>query len=105
MQFVAQLAKRVLSGQAPVVIGLDPRLDALPDRVLPGGAPADRVVEFYRLSLPVVARHAPCVKPNIAFFESYGAAGYAAYEQTCALARAAGLLVLGDIKRGDIGST
>lgn len=103
--FVAQLAARVLGGQAPVVIGLDPRIDALPAALLPGARPTERLVEFYRLSLPVLARHAPCVKPNIAFFECYGADGYRAYERTCAQAKALGLLVLGDIKRGDIGST
>jgi len=103
--FVAQLARRVIGGQAPVVIGLDPRLEALPDRVLPGGRPVDRIVEFYRQSLPVLARHAPCVKPNIAFFECHGTPGYGAYERTCSLANASGLLVIGDIKRGDIGST
>ncbi len=103
--FVAQLAERVLGGQAPVVIGLDPRSEAMPDRVLPGASPVERFVDFYRLSLPVVARHAPCVKPNVAFFEYFGADGYRAYERTCAIAKAHGLLVLGDIKRGDIGST
>lgn len=103
--FVARLAERVLAGQAPIVIGLDPRLDALPANVAPGAAPVERIVAFYRATLPVVARHAPCVKPNVAFFECFGSAGYAAYETTCALARQHGLLVLGDIKRGDIGST
>ena len=67
--------------------------------MLPGGAPAARIVEFYRLTLPVIARHAPCVKPNIAFFECYGSAGYQAYEATCALSRKHGLLVLADINR------
>lgn len=103
--FTAQLAERVLAGQAPIVIGLDPRLDALPARLLPDAAPAQRIVEFYRLALPAIARHAPSVKPNIAFFECFGADGYRAYEQTCTLAREHGLLVVGDIKRGDIGST
>ncbi|MBL9079312.1 MAG: orotidine-5'-phosphate decarboxylase [Planctomycetes bacterium] len=103
--FTAQLAERVLAGRAPIVIGLDPRADALPARLLPDAAPAQRIVEFHRLTLPVLARHAPCVKPNIAFFEAHGAAGYRAYEETCALARQHGLLVLGDVKRGDIGST
>ena len=103
--FVASLAERVLAGQAPIVIGLDPRLDALPAGVAPGAGPAERIVAFYRQALPVVARHAPCVKPNIAFFECYGADGYRAYEEVCAASRAHGLLVLGDIKRGDIGST
>jgi orotidine-5'-phosphate decarboxylase len=103
--FVARLAERVLGGQAPIVIGLDPRLDALPAKVAAGQPAPARFVAFYREALPVIARHAPCVKPNVAFFEAHGAAGYAAYEQTCALARQHGLLVLGDVKRGDIGST
>ncbi|MBL8727156.1 MAG: orotidine-5'-phosphate decarboxylase [Planctomycetes bacterium] len=103
--FTAQLAERVLAGQAPIVIGLDPRLDALPKGLLPGATPALRIVEFYRRALPVLARHAPCVKPNIAFFECFGGDGYRAYEQTCALAHQHGLLVVGDVKRGDIGST
>lgn len=103
--FVAAIAERVLGGQAPIVIGLDPRLDALPQRIVPNGSPAARIVEFYRETLPVLGKHAPCVKPNIAFFEQFGADGYRAYEETCVLARKHGLLVIGDIKRGDIGST
>jgi orotidine-5'-phosphate decarboxylase len=95
----------VLGGQAPIVIGLDPRLDALPAPVAPDRPPAERIVAFYREVMPVLARHAPCVKPNVAFFECFGSDGYRAYEVTCDLARQHGLLVLGDIKRGDIGST
>jgi orotidine-5'-phosphate decarboxylase len=103
--FVAALAERVLGGQSPIVIGLDPRLDALPAAVAPGAAPAARILAFYREALPAIAKHAPAVKPNVAFFEQFGADGYRAYEETCALARQHGLLVVGDIKRGDIGST
>jgi orotidine-5'-phosphate decarboxylase len=103
--FVAALAERVLGGQSPIVIGLDPRLDALPTSVAPGAEPAARITAFYREAMPAIARHAPAVKPNIAFFEQYGSSGYAAYETTCAEARRCGLLVVGDIKRGDIGST
>lgn len=103
--FVAALAERVLGGQAPIVIGLDPRLDALPAAVAPGAAPVARIAAFYREALPRIARHAPAVKPNVAFFEAFGSAGYRAYEELCADARRHGLLVVGDIKRGDIGST
>lgn len=103
--FVAGLADRVLGGQAPIVIGLDPRLDALPARLAADRSPATRIAAFYAEVLPVLARHAPCVKPNIAFFECFGAEGFGAYEATCAAARRHGLLVLGDVKRGDIGST
>lgn len=103
--FVGQLADRVLAGQAPIVIGLDPRPDALPQGLLPHTAAPARFVAFYREALPVIARHAPCVKPNIAFFERYGADGYRAYEEVCSAAHAEGLLVIGDVKRGDIGAT
>jgi len=105
MAFVEELARRIRGGSAAAVVGLDPRVDALPRDLLPAAAAPDRIVEFHRQILPVLARHVPVVKPNIAFFECFGAAGFAAYEQTCTLARQAGLLVLGDIKRGDIGST
>lgn len=105
MTFVAELARRILSGAAPAVVGLDPRLDALPSGLLPESRPSERIAAFYGQALPAIARHVPVVKPNIAFFECFGSAGFAAYEATCNVARAAGLLVLGDIKRGDIGST
>ena len=105
MTFVAELARRILGGAAPAVVGLDPRLDALPKGLLPDADAPRRIAAFYEQVLPALARHVPVVKPNIAFFECYGSAGFAAYESTCAAARAAGMLVLGDIKRGDIGST
>ena len=103
--FPTRLARSVLMGRAPAAVGLDPRLEALPEGVAAGAAPPERIVAFYREVLPTVARHVATVKPNIAFFERYGAAGFAAYETTCRLARDAGLLVIGDVKRGDIGST
>ena len=89
----------------PAVVGLDPRLEALPTGLAPGAPPPERLLTFYRQALEVLAAHIGVVKPNIAFFERFGAAGFAAYETTCALAHEHGLLVIGDVKRGDIGST
>lgn len=119
--FTHRISTRLLAGRAPAVVGLDPRLDALPVAYSEGAAesdtgacslhddsadgPAQRIVAFYRDAMPVLAEHAVAVKPNIAFFEVFGAAGYRAYEETCAVARAHDLPVIGDIKRGDIGST
>jgi orotidine-5'-phosphate decarboxylase len=104
--FSRELERRVLEqGRAPAVVGLDPRADALPRDVAPGQPPAARIVAFYEAVLPVLARHVPMVKPNVAFFEAHGADGWRAYETTCRAARAAGLLVLADVKRGDIGAT
>lgn len=103
--FAQALETRLAAGLPPAVVGLDPRPEAFPQAIAPGAPAAERILTFYREALPAIARHVPVVKPNIAFFEAYGHAGYQAYEQVCALARAHGLLVIGDIKRGDIGST
>ncbi len=100
-----RLARNVLSGMAPACVGLDPRPPALPAALLPHAPPPERFLAFYRETLPLLAGAFPAVKPNVAFFERYGAAGFAAYEATCRLARELGLLVIGDVKRGDIGST
>lgn len=103
--FVSRLRDKLSTGHAPVCIGLDPRLASLPDSLLPSASPVERIRAFHRELLPAIAPHAPAVKPNIAFFERYGAAGFAAYEDVCHRARDLGLLVVGDVKRGDIGPT
>lgn len=103
--FVSRLRNKLAAGHAPVCIGLDPRVAALPESLLPHASPVDRIVAFHAELLPAIAPHAPAVKPNIAFFERYGAAGFAAYEDVCRRARALDLLVVGDVKRGDIGPT
>jgi orotidine-5'-phosphate decarboxylase len=103
--FTSRVAGRVLEGLAPAVVGLDPRLEALPARLAPAAAPAERITAFYREVLPRLRGRVPAVKPNIAFFEVHGAPGWAAYEETCRLARAADLAVIADVKRGDVGST
>ncbi len=102
--FTSRLAREV-SDKGPAVIGLDPRLEALPADLAPGSQPAERIISFYAEVLPLLAKHVALVKPNIAFFERHGSAGYEAYAETCRLAREAGLIVIGDIKRGDVGST
>ncbi len=103
--FTERLGERVAGGTAPACVGLDPRPDALPTHLCPDDPAPERIVAFHREVLPRIARHAPVVKPNVAFYERLGAAGWAAYEKTCRLATEAGLLVIADAKRGDIGST
>ncbi|MBK8980586.1 MAG: orotidine-5'-phosphate decarboxylase [Planctomycetes bacterium] len=103
--YVERLEERVSSGMSPACVGIDPRPERLPAGVAPGRSAAERIVAFVREVLPSIARRAPVVKPNIAFFEALGADGWRAYEEVCRLARAGGLLVIGDVKRGDIGST
>ncbi len=103
--FTERLANAVLGGRAPACVGLDPRLDALPSRLARDGSPAERILAFAREVMPLIARHVPVLKPNIAFFECHGAAGFGVYEEVCRMARALDLLVIGDVKRGDIGAT
>ena len=68
-------------------------------------AAAAAVERFCRGIVDAVCPHAVAVKPQLAFFEALGADGLAAFEQVCSYASEAGLLVLADGKRGDIGST
>ena len=94
------------------LIGLDPHLDLLPDDfeqardpACPRSVRADALGEFCCQVIDVIADRVPAVKPQSAFFEVFGADGVRAWERVVAHARSAGLLVIGDVKRGDISST
>jgi orotidine-5'-phosphate decarboxylase len=102
--FSDRLADSVERKQSQLVVGLDPVLELLPNE-LQGDAPADALVRFCSGIVDAVAPFAVAVKPQSAFFEAHGSQGVRACEQVCAYARAAGLLVIADAKRGDIGST
>jgi orotidine-5'-phosphate decarboxylase len=92
-----------------VCVGIDPVLERLPAELAPrartSAAAAGAVERFGRDVLDAVAAHVPAVKLNIAFFEAFHAAGIAAFQRLISYAHERGLLVIADIKRGDIGST
>jgi orotidine-5'-phosphate decarboxylase len=100
---------------APACVGLDPHLDRFPRPLRErfeglGGADHRRAAAEATLTWGVTVLDAvqglvPILKPQLAFFEQLGSAGLAVLEQLCAEARARGLMVLLDAKRGDIGST
>jgi orotidine-5'-phosphate decarboxylase len=93
-QFSDRLADAVERKQSQLVVGLDPV--------------RERVDDYDRWCCEIidaVAPHAVAVKPQSAFFEARGADGVRAFRSACAYARQAGLLVIADAKRGDIGST
>jgi orotidine-5'-phosphate decarboxylase len=102
MSFASRL-RTVLSDVGRLCVGVDPH-DALLDI---WGLPrnADGAREFGLGTVDAVAGRAGVIKPQVAFFERFGSAGYAALEATISAARAAGLFVIADAKRGDIGST
>jgi orotidine-5'-phosphate decarboxylase len=102
--FADRLADAVRRKSSQLVVGLDPVLAQLPGEVR-GGSDAAAFERFCCGIVDAVAEHAVAVKPQSAFFEALGADGVRAFEHVCDYARAAGLLVIADVKRGDIGST
>jgi orotidine-5'-phosphate decarboxylase len=99
--FGARLADAV-SRRGPLCLGIDPHPELLRAWDLP--VSPDGLATFCDTCVQAYADFA-VVKPQVAFFEAYGAAGYAVLERTIAALRDAGVLVLADAKRGDIGST
>ncbi len=109
--FGDRVAEAVERKRSQLVVGLDPRPDLLPVELrgathLGGQAAAAEACErFCRGIVDAVAPYVAGAKLQLAFFEALGPAGMAAFEEVCRYSRAAGLLVLVDGKRGDIGST
>jgi orotidine-5'-phosphate decarboxylase len=113
--FGDRLLEAVESKRSHVVVGLDPEYGSLPPEIV-AAHPADHYAteavmkaaaysEFLTTLLPAIADLACAVKPQIAYFEALGVFGYALYEDMVTLAQKHGLLVIADVKRGDIGST
>ncbi|HVZ30956.1 MAG TPA: orotidine-5'-phosphate decarboxylase, partial [Polyangiaceae bacterium] len=113
-RFADRLCEAIAKRGAPCAVGLDPVLEYVPDAFLRecGLSRAGdleeraRILEAYSLmTLEAVHDLVPVVKPQMAYFELYGSHGMRALERCIETARAMGLLVLLDGKRGDIGST
>lgn len=113
--FAARLHAAIKSKRTPALVGIDPRFDKLPRPCVEAAErrnPGDRwslmaaaFEEFANGLIDVVAALVPAVKPQAAFFEELGPAGTAVLARVMRRAREAGLIVLCDAKRGDIGST
>lgn len=108
--FADRLAGAVERKRSQLCVGLDPLLDLLPvelrgDAHLGREAAADAIARFCCGVIDAVAPAAVAVKPQLAFFEALGADGMRAFEEVCDYGRSAGLLVIADGKRGDIGPT
>src|SRR5919108_1576147 len=102
--FGDRIAEAVDRKRSQVLVGLDPRPELFPVE-LRGEPPAEASERFCRGIVDAVAPYVVGVKPQLAFFEALGPPGLEAFEEVCAYARSAGLVVLADGKRGDIGST
>ncbi|MEI8380846.1 MAG: orotidine-5'-phosphate decarboxylase [Planctomycetota bacterium] len=112
--FATRLHAAIQSKRTPALVGLDPRLDWIPPDVLahardlhadPTAQAAAAFEEFCVRLIDVVAPLVPAVKPQAAFFEELGPDGCLALARVIRYARNAGLIVICDAKRGDIGTT
>jgi orotidine-5'-phosphate decarboxylase len=99
LTFADRLAAEVERKRSQLVVGLDPNPDLLPVEL------RGDMARFCCGIVDAVAPHVVAVKPQLAFFEAAGPAGMGAFDEVCAYARRAGLLVIADGKRGDIAST
>jgi orotidine-5'-phosphate decarboxylase len=105
--YADRLEEAVSRKRSPLCVGLDPRLDKTPEdvrRAAAGDAGA-ALLRFCEEVLDLVAPHAACAKPNIAFFEAHGLSGLRAYASLLLAIRRRGLLAIADVKRGDMGPT
>ena len=96
----------------PCIVGLDPRIDQMPDFILhkyENKSTSDRIIgaisNFHGIIIKTIADIVPGVKPQVAFYEQYGLPGMKAFENTLAYAKEKGLITIVDAKRNDIGST
>ena len=111
---INQLVANIKKTGAPIVVGLDPMLNYIPEQVqkkafaeygetLEGAAEA--IWQFNKENVDKTYDLIPAVKPQIAMYEQFGLPGLAAFKKTVDYCKGKGLVVIGDIKRGDIGST
>ena len=111
---VSKLIEKIQKTKAPICVGLDPMLSYIPEHVtkkafaefgetLEGAAAA--IWQFNKEIVDATCDLIPSVKPQIAMYEQFGLPGLAAYDKTVKYCQEKGLIVIGDVKRGDIGST
>ncbi|MDR3305992.1 MAG: orotidine-5'-phosphate decarboxylase [Clostridiales Family XIII bacterium] len=111
---IDRLIRRIDELGCPVVVGLDPTVEMIPEKWLSDAAKsfgetteaaAFALFKFNREIIDAVADVAAAVKPNIAMYERFGLDGIRAYIMTIEYAMGRGLMIIGDVKRGDIAST
>ena len=111
---IDKLIEGIKKTQAPIVVGLDPMLSYIPEHILEEAyrekgenleGAAHAVWLFNKGIVDAVSELIPAVKPQIAMYEQFGIPGLLAYKKTIDLCHEKGLVVIGDVKRGDIGST
>ena len=112
--YPTRLDSRILQLKTPALVGIDPRWELLPSsiRTAAENRTTDRLERnawafeaFAKQLIDIVSPLVPAIKPQVAFFEQLGVPGFSALNSVMKYARRAGLIVIADAKRGDIGST
>ncbi len=113
-KMIQQLIEKIQKTKAPICVGLDPMLSYIPEHILKKSfaeygetleGAADAVWNYNKEIVDHTWDLIPAVKPQIAMYEQFGIEGLKVYERTVRYCQEKGLIVIGDAKRGDIGST
>lgn len=111
---INQLIQKIQETKAPVCVGLDPMLGYIPEHIINKSfqefgetleGAADAIWQFNKEIVDHTYDLIPSAKPQIAMYEQFGIEGLKAYAKTVQYCQSKGLVVIGDVKRGDIGST
>ena len=111
---INKLNAKMKQMNAPVVVGLDPMLSYIPEHILNKAikeygetleAAAEAVFEYNKGIVDAIYDIVPAVKPQIAMYEQFGVPGVEAFKKTVDYCKSKDLVIIGDVKRGDIGST
>jgi orotidine-5'-phosphate decarboxylase len=111
---IQKLIANIQTKNAPIVVGLDPMLGYIPEHITKKAiaefgetleAAGEAIWQYNKAIVDEVYDLIPAVKPQIAMYEQFGLPGLAAYKKTIDYCQEKGLVVIGDVKRGDIGST
>ncbi len=111
---ISKLIDSIKKKDAPIVVGLDPMLSYIPQKIVDKAiaekgetleAAAAAILEYNKAIVDAVYELVPAVKPQIAMYEQFGVPGLVAFSETVDYCRKKGLIVIADVKRGDIGST
>lgn len=110
MNAIDNLINRIKETNNPTVMGLDPRYEMIPniiknkyEKSIHGACEA--ILEWNKALIDATCDIIPAIKPQIAFYEMFGVEGIEVFKKTCEYAKSKNMIIIADIKRGDIGST
>ena len=111
---ISQLIEKIQKTKAPICVGLDPMLSYVPEHIVKRAfdaygetleGAAEAIWQYNKEIIDNTYDLIPAVKPQIAMYEQFGIEGLVVYKKTVDYCQEKGLVVIGDAKRGDIGST